>query len=106
MPKFIMYVLVNAVASKMVVLSPAPRVENAPGSVRLFNSLGWFRLKAPLVSEMAALAAVQWRRMMNRMHQPIPFPMRVLMRLNSSFMNSSIGVKILSIRESHFPIRK
>ena len=36
-------------------------------------------LKAPLVSGMAALAAVQWRRMMINMPQPMPFLMRMFM---------------------------
>ena len=99
MPRFIMYVFENVEASKMIEFSPLFRMENASGSIWLFNPLWWVGPRAPLASGIAALAAVQWRRMMNRMHQPIPFSMRVLMRLNSSFMNSSMGVKILSIVE-------
>ena len=99
MPRFMMYVFEIAEASKMIEFSPLFRMEKASGSIWLFNPLWWVEPRAPLASGFAAFAAVQWRRMMNRMHQPIPFPMRVLMRLNSSFMNSSMGVKILSIME-------
>ena len=96
LPRFIMYVSVNVVASKMIRFSPLFRVENASGSAWLFDPFEWVGLKAPFASGIAALAAVQWRRMMNNMHQPIPFSTRVLISLNSSFMSSSMEVKSLS----------
>ena len=96
-----MYVFENTGASMMIGYSSLYRMEIASGSNCFFNPEWWGELKALEFPWISALAVEQWRRMMTRMHQPIPFPMRVLIRLNSSFMNCSIGVKILSITESH-----
>ena len=81
----------------MVVLSPAPRVENASGIVELSSPLVCLRLSAPLVSVMAALAAVQWKKMMNSIPQAMPLLMRLWMTPNNSLMNVSEKVKMLSM---------
>ena len=81
----------------MVVLSPAPRVENASGNVGWPSPLGCLRLNDPLVSVRAALAAVQWRRMMNNIPQPMPFLMRLCVTPNISLMKLLKVVKVFSM---------
>ena len=80
----------------MIGASSLYRMGIASGNIWFLSPEWWRELTALMSPWRSALAIEHWR-MMIRMHQSMPLPMRMLMRLNSSFMNSSIGEDILSI---------